>query len=84
MRRRFENEARVVAALDHPNVVAAFDVGRTPDGAPFVVYELLAGQELEARLVERGALDVDEAIELCRGIAAGLAAAHAHGWCTAT
>ncbi|MCB9602612.1 MAG: protein kinase [Sandaracinus sp.] len=79
VRRRFENEARVVAALDHPNVVAAFDVGRTPDGAPFVVYELLAGQELEARLVERGALDVDEAIELCRGIAAGLAAAHAHG-----
>ncbi|MCB9621659.1 MAG: protein kinase, partial [Sandaracinus sp.] len=79
VRRRFENEARVVAALDHPNVVAAFDVGRTPDGAPFVVYELLAGQELEARLVERGALEVDEAIELCRGIAAGLAAAHAHG-----
>ncbi|MCU0675188.1 MAG: protein kinase [Myxococcota bacterium] len=79
VRRRFENEARAVAALDHPNVVAAFDVGRTPDGAPFVVYELLAGDDLEARLVARGALPIVEVLALGRGIAAGLAAAHALG-----
>jgi serine/threonine protein kinase/tetratricopeptide (TPR) repeat protein len=77
VRRRFENEARAVAALDHPNVVAAFDVGRTPDGAPFVVYELLAGDDLEARLAAQGALPIVDVIALGRGIAAGLAAAHA-------
>ena len=79
VRRRFENEARAVAALDHPNVVAAFDVGRTPEGAPFVVYELLSGDDLEARLAASGALPIDDALVLARGIAAGLAAAHALG-----
>jgi serine/threonine-protein kinase len=79
VRRRFENEARAVAALDHPNVVAAFDVGRTPDGAPFVVYELLAGDDLEARLAAQGALPIVDVLALGRGIAAGLAAAHALG-----
>lgn len=79
VRRRFENEARAVAALDHPNVVAAFDVGRTPDGAPFVVYELLAGDDLEARLAAQGALPIVDVLTLGRGIAAGLAAAHALG-----
>jgi serine/threonine protein kinase/predicted ATPase len=79
VRRRFENEARAVAALDHPNVVAAFDVGRTPDGAPFVVYELLAGDDLEARIAAQGALSIVDVLALGRGIAAGLAAAHALG-----
>src|SRR6185503_13988034 len=43
--RRFEQEARAAAALNHPNIVAVFDVG-TESGTPYVVSELLQGQSL--------------------------------------
>ena len=47
--RRFELEARAVGALSHPNLLAVFDTGRH-EGAPFVVFELLEGETLRARL----------------------------------
>jgi serine/threonine protein kinase len=47
--RRFEQEARAASALNHPNILAIFDVG-THDGAPYVVSELLEGQTLRERL----------------------------------
>lgn len=73
--RRFEQEARTVAALSHPNVLALFDVG-THEGAPFLVSELLQGQTL-ADVLLAGPLPVGRAVGLGAQIARGLAAAHA-------
>ncbi|MFN7979942.1 MAG: protein kinase [Vicinamibacterales bacterium] len=70
---RFEREARLVAALDHPNVLVVFDTGTDP--VPFVAFELLEGRTLEVG----AALDVARAIDYATQIARGLAAAHARG-----
>ena len=74
---RFEQEARAAGALNHPNVLAVYDVG-THDGAPYVVSELLEGQTLRARL-EGGPLPVRKALDYALEIARGLAAAHDKG-----
>src|SRR5579864_1164847 len=73
---RFEREARAIAALSHPNVLALYDVG-TGD-IPFLVTELLEGETLRA-LLERGPLAASRATAFAMDIAAGLAAAHARG-----
>ncbi len=75
--RRFEQEARTVAALSHPNILGIHDIG-THDGAPFLVSEFLEGQTLREKL-ELGPLPVRRAIEYALGIAQGLAAAHEKG-----
>ena len=72
--RRFDQEARAVGALNHPNVVAVFDVG-AHHGAPFVVSELLRGDTLRQRLAD-GPLPLRKAVEYGAQIARGLAAAH--------
>ena len=75
--RRFEQEARAAGALNHPNILAVYDVG-THQSAPYVVSELLEGQTLRVRL-EGGALPVHKALEHALEIAHGLAAAHDKG-----
>jgi serine/threonine protein kinase/Flp pilus assembly protein TadD len=75
--RRFEQEARAVAALDHPNILALYDVG-THEGSPYIVTQLLEGESLRERL-SAGALPVRKAVETAVQIAQGLAAAHAKG-----
>src|SRR5713226_5273966 len=75
--RRFEQEARTIAALSHANILGIHDVG-THDGAQFLVSELLEGQTLREKL-EMGPLPVRRAIEYALGIAQGLAAAHDKG-----
>ena len=75
--RRFEQEARAVAALSHPNVLALYDVG-TFEGSPFIVSELLEGETLRERL-ESGGLTVRKAVEIAVQIAQGLAVAHEKG-----
>ena len=75
--RRFEQEARTIAALSHPNILGIHDIG-THDGAPFLVSELLEGQTLREKL-EAGPLPVRRVIEYALGIAQGLAAAHEKG-----
>jgi Tol biopolymer transport system component len=75
--RRFTLEAQAAGALNHPNVLAVFDVG-THDGAPYLVSELLEGESLRARL-DRSRLPTSKAIDYARQIAAGLAAAHEKG-----
>ncbi len=75
--RRFEQEARTVAALNHPNILAVYDVG-VQDGTPYLVTELLEGETLRERL-DRGPLPVRKAIDIGSQIAHGLAAAHERG-----
>jgi len=75
--RRFEQEARTIAALNHPNILGIHDIG-TYDGAPFLVSELLEGKTLRETL-EPGPLPVRCSIDYARGIAQGLAGAHVKG-----
>ncbi len=75
--RRFEQEARTIAALNHPNILGIHDIG-AHDGAPFLVSELLEGQTLREKL-DSGPLPLRCAIEYALGIAQGLAAAHEKG-----
>ena len=72
-RQRFEFEARTVAALNHPNIVAIYDVG-TEDGTSYIVTELIDGQPLRG-----GALGLRKSLDCAVQIANGLAAAHAAG-----
>ncbi len=76
---RFLREARAVAAVHHPNVVDVFDVGRDDDGTPFIVQELLSGEDLESHLnaTRDGRLSVAEAVGIMIPVAEGVAAAHA-------
>ena len=75
--RRFEQEARTIAALNHPNILAIHDFGEY-EGAPFLVSELLEGETLRQKL-EAGPLPVRRAVDYALGIAQGLAAAHEKG-----
>jgi serine/threonine protein kinase len=74
---RFLREARAAAAIRHPNVVDVFDVARDDDGTPFIVQELLSGQDLEQYLgASDGRLLVPEALEIMIPVADAVAAAH--------
>jgi serine/threonine protein kinase len=75
--RRFEQEARAAAALNHPNILAVYDVGSN-DGVPYVVSELLKGETLRVVLAD-GALALKKTIDLSMQICQGLAAAHEQG-----
>jgi serine/threonine protein kinase len=72
--RRFETEARSAAALNHPNIVAIYDVG-LDNGSPYIVCELLEGQTLRERLA-KAALPLRTAIDYALQITQGLIAAH--------
>jgi serine/threonine protein kinase len=75
--RRFEQEARATSALNHPNILTVYDIGEH-DGSPFIVSELLEGEELRAQLND-GVLPTRQAIEYAQQIASGLSAAHEKG-----
>ena len=76
---RFFNEARAATAVRHPGIVEIFDSGMTPDGAAFIVMELLAGETLSARRRKTGRVDPRTAMAIVRQIASALAAAHDAG-----
>ncbi len=74
---RFEQEARAAAALNHPNILAVYHMGRY-EGAPYLVSELLAGENLRVT-VKRGPLPIRKVIDYGVQIAHGLQAAHDRG-----
>jgi len=74
---RFTQESRATAALNHPNILAIYDIGED-QGAPYVVCELLEGETLRDRL-RAGPLSPRKAAEYAQQIARGLAAAHEKG-----
>jgi len=79
--RRFKQEARATSALNHPNILTIYDIGSVQTengGAPYIVAELLEGEELRAHLAD-GAFAPRKAIEYAQQIASGLAAAHEKG-----
>src|SRR4051812_44090662 len=71
---RFEQEAKLLAALNHPNIVGIYDIG-SHDGSPFIVSELLEGQSLRDRIVA-GPLPLKLVVDYAIQIARGLSAAH--------
>jgi TolB-like protein/Flp pilus assembly protein TadD len=75
--RRFEKEARTTGSLNHPNILAIYDIG-SYEGSPFLVEELLEGQTLRQSLAG-GALPPRRAIEWAVQVCSGLAAAHEKG-----
>jgi len=73
--RRFTLEAQSASSLNHPNILAIFDIG-THQGTPYLVSELLEGETLRERL-QNGKLSVGKSVDYAGQIANGLAAAHA-------
>jgi len=75
--KRFAQEAKATSALNHPNILAIHDIGEH-EGSPFLVAELLEGEELRERL-DHGKIPLRKVVEFAIQLAAGLAAAHAKG-----
>jgi serine/threonine-protein kinase len=74
---RFEREGMILGRLSHPNVVTVYSTG-THEGRPYLVMELVDGEPL-TRVLARGPMDIERAVELLAAISAGLAAAHRAG-----
>ena len=77
-RRMFVKEARALAQLSHPNIVAVYDVGEV-DGSPFIVMEYLAGGSLKQKIEGTGPLKPGDAVRVAIEVANGLAFAHSKG-----
>ncbi len=76
-RKRFEREAKVAAALDHPNICAVYGTGEL-DGHPYIAMAFLEGRTVEA-MIQNGPLPVEEALDIALQAARGLSAAHGRG-----
>jgi serine/threonine protein kinase len=76
---RFQQEAEAVSGLVHPNVVSVHDLNHTLDGRPYIVAELLLGEELGCLLDRVGKLPASSAVHVARRVCRALAAAHARG-----
>src|SRR5262245_35985271 len=79
--RRFEREAKAASALNHPNILTIHEIGigQTEDGgAHYIVSEFVEGETLRA-MIERGRLDVGQAISIAEQLASALCVAHEAG-----
>ena len=76
---RFRREAEIADAIDHPNVCRVYDVQNTPDGVPFIVSELLRGEDLGQRLERVGRMSIADTVHILGQVCDVLAAVHARG-----
>jgi serine/threonine protein kinase len=76
---RFLNEGRAAGSLGHPNIVECLDMGFAPDGAPYLVLELLKGRSLAEEIVQGGPFSASRAAYVGSQIASAVAAAHSRG-----
>jgi len=74
---RFRREVRLASSLQHPNIVPVLSAGEA-NGVPYYTMPFVAGPSVRTRLVETGALPLDEALGILRDVANALAYAHAH------
>jgi predicted Ser/Thr protein kinase len=75
---RFKREARLVARLQHPNIVTVIDRGEQ-DGRQYIVFEYVEGENVKELVVRKGRLEVREALEIAIEVARALGFAHEHG-----
>src|SRR5215467_911484 len=73
---RFLREAQAASKLNHPNIAAVYDYGKTDEGRPFIVMELVRGQSL-AELLKTNSLTIPQTIEIIKGVLEALSEAHA-------
>jgi tRNA A-37 threonylcarbamoyl transferase component Bud32 len=78
LRKMFVREARALAQLSHPNIVAVYDVGEVDD-SPFIVMEYLAGGSMKQRIEQGGPLKAGDAVRIAIEVANGLGFAHSKG-----
>jgi serine/threonine-protein kinase len=76
---RFEREVQITSRLNHPNTVAVYDYGRTPEGVFYYAMEYLDGVNLEELIAADGPQSAGRTVHLLRQAAGSLAEAHAHG-----
>ncbi|MGF1467535.1 MAG: serine/threonine-protein kinase [Sandaracinaceae bacterium] len=76
MERLFAREARHVSALAHPNIVEVYELGRLPDGRPYLVMEYLDGETVRDRMQREGLFSISAAVAIGRQVLDGLGAAH--------
>jgi serine/threonine protein kinase/tetratricopeptide (TPR) repeat protein len=77
-RARFLGEARAASKLNHPCIAGVYDYGETPEGDPFIVMELVKGEDL-SHLLRRGPLPAVRSLRIVEAVAEALAEAHQHG-----
>jgi serine/threonine protein kinase len=77
--KRFKNEARAAARLQHPNIVQIFDVGDDPKVGPYLVFEYVPGHTLKQELSKGGPLSRDHLLDLAQHVGDALATAHLAG-----
>jgi tRNA A-37 threonylcarbamoyl transferase component Bud32/CheY-like chemotaxis protein len=78
-RERFNREARIAAALQHPNIVTVYDAGEAESGLLYLAMQYIEGSDLSSVLRSQGRLRPYRAIDVCRQVAAALDAAHGMG-----
>jgi len=71
--RRFQNEAKIVARLSHPNIIQVLDFGQSEDGSLYLVLEYVEGESLAGILAREKSLSVESTLPLLRQICEGLA-----------
>jgi len=74
-KKRFVHEAQAASSLEHPNICSIHEIDETPDGRIFIVMPCYEGETLQAK-IERGPIELDEAVDIALQVASGLSKAH--------